>query len=61
MTPSEILELCQSLKLTRQQFAAALGFKSKNAYELVRRWEIGDRYPSRRTIVKMEKLRKGEL
>lgn len=57
MSPAEILALRQSLKMNSKQFAEALGYKSGNPYQLVKRWEDGTREPSPQAIMVMEIMR----
>ena len=58
MLPHEIQSLRQAREETRKEFAEALGFKSGNPYQLVKRWEEGLRKPSMQTIMLMQQMQK---
>jgi transcriptional regulator with XRE-family HTH domain len=53
MTPEEIRQLCQALECTSRELAATLEIDPV----LVRAWQQGDRFPTKRLIERMRKLR----
>jgi DNA-binding transcriptional regulator YiaG len=59
MTHSQIRTLRGRLKLSRERFAAALGFAEKNPRRTVGRWDSGERKLSEQTIILMWQLTEG--
>ena len=57
MTPAEIRTLRKRLKLSTDQFAAALGFTGKNRAANIWRWETKKRNPSPQSIKLMKAMR----
>ena len=55
MTPEEIQRLCQALECTSRELAATLEIDPA----VVRAWQQGERFPTKRLIGRMRKL--GEL
>jgi DNA-binding transcriptional regulator YiaG len=56
MTPGKIRSLRKRLRLSPEEFAAALGFTISHARITVWRWEAGRRKPSAQTIALMKGL-----
>ena len=52
MTPEEIRQLCQSLECTSRDLATTLGIDPA----LVRAWQQGERFPTKRLIERMREL-----
>lgn len=56
MTPSQIRALRRGLRLSPEDFAAALGFTGDHARITVWRWETGKRKPSAQAIALMKQM-----
>ena len=56
MTPSTIRALRQKLKLSPEEFAAALGFTGDDRRITVWRWETGKQKPSAQTVTLIKQL-----
>jgi DNA-binding transcriptional regulator YiaG len=54
--PSQIRTFRKRLRLSSEDFAAALGFSGEHARITVWRWETGKRKPSAQTVVLMKHL-----
>jgi len=53
MTPDEIRQLCQMLECTSRELAATLGIGPS----VVRGWQQGETFPTKRLIARMQELR----
>lgn len=56
MTPAQIKSLRKRLRLSPEDFAAALGFSGDHARITVWRWEAGRRKPTAQTVALMRQL-----
>jgi len=56
VTPSQIRRLRKRLRLSSEDFTAALGFPDEDRRITVWRWETGRRKPSTQTVALMKTL-----